>query len=402
MSDNILEKYSELYWSPFLTWVFMWINAIKDVALFVDWPDCVFYKADMLYKTHDLFSDLKQPNINTKLYFSWVMPNKMIRGYDEKIKRKLQLIEQNKKFNLWVVTCMPVTWLLATQYNNLYDDFLKDFIFVPSYTDKFRIDWYSLLLRELAKKIKLNTDKKKKKHNISIIWYLFDRNEWDCIGNIEEIKRILWLIWVKVDSIWLDWWNYKDLFKIENSELLVSLPYWKYASKILKRRLDIDILELDVPFWLKNTINFINFIWEKLWIDKEIIKNIVNKELKQIKEKINLLDEKKFLNKNYVYAWDPHLKNSIIDIWNFLWMNYVNAYSYIWTRYPTKKKYNKEKVDLLIWNSDFDKNIEIKMKLEFWFPSYNTHFLTNRSYMWFNGVLNFVERLYFELSKNEK
>jgi len=397
MSDNILEKYSELYWSPFLTWVFMWINAIKDAALFVDWPDCVFYKADMLYKTHDLHSNLKLPNINTKLYFSWVMPNKMIRGYDEKIKRKLWFIEQNKNFNLWVVTCMPVTWLLATQYNNLYNDFSKDFIFVPSYTDKFWIDWYSLLLRELAKKIKLNTDKKKKKYNISIIWYIFDRNEWDCLWNIEEIKRILLLIWVKINSLWLSGWNYKDLSKVEDSGLLISLPYWKYASKILKKRLNIDILELDAPFWLKNTINFLKSIWEKLWIDKKMINHIVTKELKQIKEKIDLLDEKRFLNKNYIYAWDPHLENSIKDIWNFLWMNHIKTYNYVWDNFPKQNDFDFKKIDLIIWNSDFSHIWKKINKLEFWFPSYNTHFLTNRSFMGFEGILNFIERLYNSL-----
>jgi hypothetical protein len=40
------------------------------VAVFVDGPDCIFYKADMLYKTHDLFSKLKDASTDTKLYFS--------------------------------------------------------------------------------------------------------------------------------------------------------------------------------------------------------------------------------------------------------------------------------------------------------------------------------------------
>jgi hypothetical protein len=48
----------------------MAVNAIRDVALFVDGPDCNFFRVDMIYKTHDLFSTLKQPSINTRLYFS--------------------------------------------------------------------------------------------------------------------------------------------------------------------------------------------------------------------------------------------------------------------------------------------------------------------------------------------
>jgi hypothetical protein len=191
---NIVEKYTQVYWSPFLIWVFMWINAIKDAALFVDWPDCVFFKVDYLYKTHDLNSSLKEASIDTKIYFSWVMPNKMIRWYDYKIKRKLWFIAHNNKFNLWIVTCMPVTWLLATQYNNLFEGFNKDFLFIPSLTDQFRIDWYSTLLKWLAKFIKLDNNKIKKKLNVSIVWFLFDRNEWDCLWNLDEIKILILLL----------------------------------------------------------------------------------------------------------------------------------------------------------------------------------------------------------------
>jgi hypothetical protein len=397
MAENLIEKYSQLYGSPYLTWIFMWVNAIKDIALFVDGPDCIFYKSDMLYKTHDLYSDLKQASIDTKLYFSWVMPNKMIRWYDNKIKRKLWLINENPKFNLWVVTCMPVTGLLATQYNNIYWDFEKDFIFIPSFTDKFRIDWYSIFLKELAKNIQLDEKKEKNKFNISIIWYLFDRNEWDNFWNIEELKRIMWLIWVEINSIWLNWWNYSDLSKVEKSELLVSLPYWKYASKVLKKKLEVDVLELDIPFWLKNTINFVKSIWEKLWIDKRLIDNIISSEFKKVKNKIDLLNEKRFLNKNFVYAWDPFLETSIKDIWDFLWMNHIKTYSYTWSKQAKYQDIWDINIDLVIWNSDFSFWWNDTIKFEFGFPSYNTHFLTNRAFMGFEWVLNFVERLYEKL-----
>jgi len=398
-NNDLLKKYSQLYWSPFLTWIYMWVNAILDSALFIDAPDCVFYKADMLYKTHDLFSNIKQPSINTRLYFSWVMPNKMILWYEDKIKRKIWFIEENSKFNLGVITNMPVTSLLWIQYDWIIKDFKKNFLIVPSYTDKFWIDWYSIFLKELAKKIKLVKNKEKKKYSISIIWYLFDRNEGDCIWNIDEIKRIMSLIWVEINSIWLNWWNYWDLIKVEESELLVSLPYWKYASKVLKRRLEVDILELEVPFWLKNTINFIKSVWEKLWIDKKLIDNIIKDEFLKVKSKIDLLDEKIFLNKDYVYAWDPYLENSIKDIWEFLWMNHIKTYNYNW-----ECKYSEIwdlDIDLVIWNSDFNFWWDNTIKFEFWFPSYNTHFLTNRAYMWFEGLLNFIERLYIKLLNNK-
>ena len=395
--NDIVKKYSQIYGSPFLVWVMMWVNAIKDAALYVDWPDCIFYKADMIFKTHDIFSKLKEPSIDTKLYFSGVMPNKMVRWYDDKIKKKLSFIDENSKFNLWVVTCMPVTWLLAVQYDNIYSDFKKDFIFVPSFTDKFRLDWYSIFLKELSKKIYLDANKEKQEKHISIIWFLFDRNEWDTFWNIEEIKRILSLLWIFVDCIWLEWENYNDLKKVENSELLVSLPNWELASKILSKRLDVENISVNIPFWLEWTIIFLNVIWEKLWIDSLLIKQVISQELKIIKNKINSLDEKAFLNKNYLYAWDPFLENGIKDIWNYLWMNHIKTYNYTWSSEMNENDFWGINIDLVIWNSEFSNWTWIY--LEFWFPSYNTHFLTNKPYMWFNWFLNFVERLYNEVNR---
>lgn len=398
--NNLIEKYTQIYWSPFLTWVFMGVNAIKDSALFVDWPDCVFYKADMIFNTHDIWSKLKDPSINTKLYFSWVMPNKMVRWYDDKIKKKLSLIERNPKFNLGVVACMPVTWLLATQYENIYSDFQKDFVFVPSFTDKFWLDGYSIFLKELAKKIKLDKNKEKTENHISVIWFLFDRNEWDVYGNIEEIKRILSLIWVTLDCMWLDGNNYVDLKNIESSQILVSLPYWLVATKILAKKLWTDYISTTIPFWLSWTIKFIEDIWEKLQINEELIKKVIFDELKFIKEKTNLLDENFFLNKHYIYAWDPFLENGINDIWEYFWLNHIKSYYYTGLKQAKKEDILAENIDLVIWNAEFKILWFDYQKFEFGFPSYNKHFLLDRPYMWFRWFLNFTERLYDKLSEN--
>lgn len=399
---DVIEKYSQVYWSPFLVWVFLWVNAIKDVALYVDWPDCIFYKADFIYKTHDLNSKLKAPSIDSKLYFSWVMPNKMVREYDNKIKRKLTFIEKNSKFKLWVITCMPVTWLLATQYSNIYSDLEKDFIFVPSYTDKYRLDWYSIFLRELAKYIKIDKNKEKLKLNISIVWFMYDRDEWDCNGNIEEIKRILGLLWVTINSIWLSWWDIDDLKEIEKSELIVSLPYWKNAAEILSKKTWVDLIETEIPFWFKNVVSFIKKIWNKLGIDKKLIESVIKKELSIVVDKVNLLDNNIFADKNYIYAGDPFLEDSIKDIWNYLWMNHINSHFYTWTKQAKADDYANQKLDLIIWTSDHNINIREWTVIEFWFPSYNIHYLMNTPFMWFRGLIYFIERMYKEILKDSR
>jgi nitrogenase molybdenum-iron protein alpha/beta subunit len=206
------------------------------------------------------------------------------------------------------------------------------------------------------------------------------------------------LIGGKVNSIWLSGWNYDELKNVEKSQLLVVLPYGKYAWKILKKRLGVDTLEIEVPFGLKNTINFVKSVWEKLWIDKNLIDKVLKKEIQTVKEKINMLDEKVFLNKNFIYAWDPNLVSWIEDFSSLLWINLIKTFNYNWGK-VFYDEINEQSIDFVIWNSEFELD-EVK-KIEFWFPSYNTHFLTNRAFMGFEGVLNFVERVYNKLLYND-
>lgn len=398
---DLIKKYSELYAWPFLSWIFMWVNAIKDVALFVDWPDCIFYKSDLIYKTHDLFSNLKTPNIDTKLYFSWAMPNKMVLWYEEDIRRKLWNIVNNKKINQWFITNMPVTWLLAVQYDNIYDDLDKNFIYIPSFTDKFRIDWYQIFLKEIAKNIEIkNTEKNK--NSFALIWYLFDRNEWDNLWNISELRRIFKNLWVEINCVWLDWGNFNDLKNVEKSELIVSLPYWKMAWKILSKRLWVKNIELEVPFWIKSIIDFVKKICLEFDLDQDFVNQYLKMELNDIKTKVDMLDDYVFLNKNVIYAWDPNLLENIRDITEYLWMNLVFSYSYLWDKQPEWQDFNNKNINLVIWNSDFNNQsnfkIDYEKKLEFWFPSYNTHYLVPTPFMWFEWMKYFIQSIYNKLN----
>lgn len=395
--DYLLEKYSWIYWSPFMAWIFLWVNAIRDSAVYVDWPDCNFYRADMIYKTHDLFSTLKSPSTDTRLYFSWVMPNKMVTWYDEKIHRKLGFIENNTNFNLGVVTCMPVTSLLWIQYDGAFRDYKnKDYIFVKSFTDKFRIDWYSLFLRELAKNINFDLNSEKKDKHISIIWFMFDRNEWDCKWNINEINRILNLFDIKIDTIWLSWWNYSDLKKVENSSLLVTFPYWDYASKVLSRNLWVKSISTSIPFWINSTIKFIKDITKFFELDNDFVDKIINKELKRIKNFTDMFDENVFLNKSFFYSWDQNLNSWFYEISDYYWMNLKKTFSYDWSKESCL--HDDKDLDFYIWNSEAYIEEENIKKIEFWFPSYNKHYILDRPFMWFNWFLNISEDIYNTLS----
>jgi len=354
---NAINKYSNIFWRPFLTWVFIWINAINDALFYYKWLEKEIKKEDFIITQHDLESKILE---------------KIVLSEDDFLLKK-------DNFNIHFTNDIKIT-------NTINISIDKELTYW---------DWYSYILAKIAKNMDLIKETHKNSWlNISIVWFLFDRNEGDCLWNIDEIKRILELLWITVNSVWLDWWNYSDLKSINKSELIISLANWKKASEILSKKLDIDYIELDIPFWLKNTIDFIEKIANKLWIDNNKVNNMIKQEVEKVMSKIIMLDENIFLSRNYVFVWDLYYEKWIKDIWTLLWMNYLSTIN-------TNKMNNENDLDkmtnLIIWNSDYNiNNYEID-KLEFWFPSYNSHFLLNRPYMWFTGLLFFIERLYKEL-----
>ena len=83
-------------------------------------------------------------------------------------------------------------------------------------------------------------------------------------------------------------------------------------------------------------------------------------------------------------------------------MNNIKSYDYTWVNTPKQEDLWNNQLDIIIWNSELNVESFDGPKLEFGFPSFDTHFLLNRPYMWFRWLLFFIERLYDSLLEKWK
>lgn len=401
----------------YLVWVLLWVNAIKDSYLWIDSPDCFFFKNDFVQWNHDITSKLRQADGAHKFLATISDANNVVWNRNSKFISSLKQISETDFVKQIFVSSMPMSQIVWTDYdwiinevkNNLKID--KPIFNIPSrsMTDCW-LEGYSDLLFSLAKNINIDWWLTKKE-NIAIVWNLFDRWEWDCIWNVQELRRIIGWLWLNIVSIWLDWWNYDDILKVKNAGTIISLPYWRKAAKKIATRLNADLIELDLPFWLNKTGDFIRTIWNHFWIEKQA-EEYIRRELMEF-NKIDIIKwaiSHTFIWKKIAYYGDPYLLVGLLDLSKTLWFELKQIFihgdekhfknniwfDHNWISIKYWLDWDKDLVDidLIILNShnNLSENVDIK-NMQFWFPSYDYHLYTFEPYFWYKGTLIFINRM---------
>ncbi len=392
-----LEKYTKKLNITYLTWIMLWVNAVPDTAVLIDWPDCSFFKSDIIYKNHDMFSTLKSTETNHRIYYTWLTVNNLITWHEKKVKKELLRIKEDKKIHFSFVTTFPMAKVLGLQYNMIIKDlWLQNHAIEIKWS--IRKDWldgYEEILLWLAKWLNLK-NKIKDQYGVSIVWNLFDRNEWDCKWNIKELKRILQNIWVRVNSIWLSWKNINYLKNIEKSKYIISLPYWRKAAKEICKKTWAKLIETILPFSPQSTEIFLLDIWKNIWLDLKKIKDFIKYEKRKFFYNINIFINKYFLGKKVSFILDPNLIKGFInlseilgfDIEEIIWVSKNKKLIIKWKKIKTGISVYQIKTknsDLIIKNS---LSSSWKNEINFWFPNTTNHYIIDTPYLWFNGSLN--------------
>ena len=399
--------------SSYLTWVLLWINAIRDAYLWVDSPDCFFMKWDIIQWNHDLNSTLRKANWEHRILSTISDVDNVIDNRNSSFVKTLSNMASKDFTKVIFVTSMPMSQLIWVDYdwliNNVKTDYPnKDIFNIPSksMTDCW-LDWYSDLLFSLAKNIDI-TWAKPDKNKVAIVWNMFDRNEGDCRWNVQELKNIFEWLWLEVVSIWLEWENYENILKVKEAWTIISLPYGRKAAKKISKRLDIWLLELEIPFWIDNTIKFIKEVWTYFKVWNEKIQSFIRSEF----DKHDIWIIKHIVRENFIwkkisYYWDPYLLNGIIDISNMIWFDIIEVYIHWKEKHLRGFEDKKNRLIYDIYSEDINNDIDFFISirnssisfdenkiLEFSFPSYYYHVFDNIPYYWIRWTLNFINRVY--------
>jgi nitrogenase molybdenum-iron protein alpha/beta subunit len=411
---------------PYLIGVYLAINAIPDVLLLGDGPACIANKITHIYRRHDLYSTLLRYDGLHRIHYTFKKPDQLVKNRENTLVEILQKLSEFKGNQAIFLASVPFIQITACDYKRIIKkaNLDKPVIEIPGSTlEKDWLDGYQRVLISLAKEIAKSRkppNRKPKTNNVAIVGYFMDRNEGDNIGNISELKRLLKAIGLNIVSIWLSNSPYKELERIKEASVIISLPHGREAAKILQQSFKTKLIETSLPFGIKGTEQWLNQIGKTLGKEKKT-SDFIKSEMVKIIPKLEIIVPYLFLNRKIVLVIDPYYLDNFCDLANDLGLeiksvflksknnkniafNNKNIGSKIIFE-PNRQQFlselknvlKKDNIDLIIGDSYIpplikSENLSIPV-IDFGFPSYHYHVLNEEPILGFTGSLCFIQRL---------
>lgn len=401
--------------------VYLGINAIKDAYLLVEGPDCTYLKTEFIQGNHDLMANLTSVSGFHRITNTALHPSQMASSREDKICGMLTQIAASDFVSCVFLTSMPMAFITGADYDRLCRSVAAETgtpaIAIPG--KSLSHDWlngYAEVQKAIAKNIPLSPKATGKKPRVGIVGYLFDRNEEDHFGNIRELQRMIEGIGAEISSIWFSGNSFHELARIEASDIIVSLPYGRFAAKHVARKLGVPCLTLDYPFGLTATETWLRTLGRHLGLEDETTR-FLDAELGRIVPKLEWAIPAIFLHKTYGYIGDPVLVHGFKEIaellggkLEFAFITSIPANMNKPERLeleedslvlnPSSQMLFPKKVDLIVSNSVPHFHIKSPF-MEFGFPSFFTHCLYDRPFLGINGFVAFVDLLLNHLRRDE-
>ena len=396
----------------FLTGMYIAVNAIKNSYLIMDGPDCAYKKVELLEKNHDFFSNIFQRNGKHKISATVVDVNHVIDERHENIIQNIIDVASCEDAQSVFISSEPMVALTGIDYDMLAGESQKktnkEIISIPYQSlNKDWIDGYSYVLEKIAQKLELSSDKREK-NTVAIVGFMFDRNEGDNLGNIDEITRLLNLLGLNVSSIWLSGSDFSSLKEIEKAEYIIKMPYAANSANIISQKTGAKIIETEIPFGIEGTKRWLMEIANELNIIEKT-NQVIDNELKSIMPLFEWIVPTYFQDKKISFGGDPFLAKMIYNSFKDLDCRFKDFIIYstsdrlldisdneVKFYYELDDIDNIETVDYAIgcFNSkEFFLRIPDANFVELGFPSHSTHFFASEPYLGFKGFAMLLNRM---------
>lgn len=403
---------------PTLMGVYLAVNALQDAFVLVDGPDCAFYKAHFIHGRHDLNSTLLRIDGRHRVAFTNVCSRGVVKEHDDIIGRELLTLDGLAETGLTLVTALPMCSITGVDYGRAIrlraKSLKKPAIDIPP--ESLVGDWldgYDQTLNALAKGIALDPARRRK-GTVAIVGNLMDRNESDQLANLAELERLLAGLGLETVSIWLSGQRAAELGRVEEAELIVSLPYGRSAARRLAQRTGARLVETELPFGLPKTERFVRDVAAAAGKDAEA-EAFLDAELSRVVPRLKWIIPQYFLHRRAGFMGDPYLLGGFRDIAEDLGLRLEGAIvrgraahgpedAGVLYEPPAMsdgvRRFMEKPLDLFV--STYCEHEWPMLKfptMEFGFPSYRHHALSDRPFLGFNGFLAFVERMADELTR---
>ncbi|MDF1564787.1 MAG: nitrogenase component 1 [Deltaproteobacteria bacterium] len=253
--------------------VYVLANAVPDLRMVVEGPDCTHLKTQYLEGNHDLEANLTSLTglhrvANTALY-----PSSLIGSREEPVRELIERLGQAEDTGAVMLAPMPMAAITGADYDRLCVE-AEEACGVPCFAlrgSPISGDWldgFDAALLALAEKLPLpgaEADPQK----VALVGYLWDRNEQDHHANLALLGRYLEALGLELCSTWPSGVSVEALGAVAEAGTILSLPYGRAAARALRRRLDRPVLELELPFGFDASERFLKAIGAHFGVEEE-------------------------------------------------------------------------------------------------------------------------------------
>jgi len=408
-------EYSIPYYfaAPYLDGVYLAVNAVPDAYLVYDAHDCGYYKAEKIAGGHDLFSDLLRWDQAHRVVRTNVEMHDYVMGSEDKLSKKLrQVIERHEPGIVFIARSNPIVTCGHDATAVLRDLGKKSkipLVLIPDHNlEKDYVTGYLDALEGLTSKLTLRKGRARQK-SVVLTGYVFDRNEGDHRGNVQELKRLLGGIGAKVKTVLLDGDTFASQRKLERPELVIDLAGgWKGAES-LARSCSAECLSTDLPVGIEGTARWIRLVGRALGLE-EPAEAFIEREVSGLARTLEWILPRFFSGKSVMVFADrlllPPLGGFLEEL-GFLITGCGCTTADLQTEWPQVPAYLPQleqhlaaargsgRLDLIVGNSiirQASRRLAAPF-VELGYPSNSRHAIHPAPFLGFSGVKVLVERL---------
>ena len=419
MDPHDLRRFTRHCTFPFLHGVYLAVNAIPDLYLLVDAPPCAFTKAEEIHGTHDLASTLMDVETRHRIVNTRSHVSNIIDGLDHAFVEALGDLLSADFVGGIAYTAFPMNALIGTPHEHLAAKTRGDnprllFSVPPRSLTEDWLQGYAELLASLAQHIPLPSVSRQSS-KVALVGAFMDRNEGDHRGNAHELRRLVTALGLELVTVWLDGSPLDELARAAEAAWIVSLPHGREAARRLAARTGAALVEAPVPFGLDATDRWLHAIARATGTEPRA-RDVIRREHRDALERLRWFALRKLVHTRWAFAGDPWMIPGLMDMARLVGASIPWAVA--WTaRLPEELTGLGQDLDLragldamsldelvathggahdlLIANArvlGYDAAGH-RGYVEFGFPSWHHHVISDAPFLGYRGALGFLGRL---------
>ena len=268
--DATLERRSPRQCFPYLHGIYLVANAVADLRLLVDGPDCSFFRAQHVFGAHDLRSTLLDVGGVHRVLHTGLHPDTVAGGHDDRLAALVGRALTTPGAALLLVAALPMAAITGVDYEGLVreaaaeaatDGPVAPVMLLPRRS--LEADWldgWADTLAEIAATLPL-PPARPREGTVAVVGHLLDRNEEDQRGNARELRRLLTAgLGLEVVSVWLEGGPVSELTRVAEAETVLGLPHAERAAATLAERTGARLVGTELPFGLGATDRFLRAV----------------------------------------------------------------------------------------------------------------------------------------------